>query len=340
LSCAEFKIPDHLAHGPLSAAEIAAKIGSEGKYVERVMFACAANGIFQLAKSEPGIKEPRFVNTALSAVLREDHPNSMRAMVGHNAEDVFASWGRLADFIANPKGPIAHDLAFPEYPFAKGGIWNKFEKNPASEAQFGKAMTSIDGIGANAMVADGPWAKFKRVVDVGGGRGHFLHRILSAHPSLSGVVLDRPPVIELAKKAFGSGGEFASAAGRVELQGGSFFEAADIPRAQDGDAFYMRYILHDWPTKETLTILKNVRAAMGGTNSTLLIGECALPDHDQVGVPPVMYQIDIQVRKRAFAGLGASPPCQSASSQVAAHSLTSRTCSLVLLHISPCVARR
>ena len=304
----EFKIPDLLANGPLSAAEIAAKIGSEGMYVERVMFACAANGIFKLAKSEPGVKEPRFVNTALSAVLREDHPNSMRAMVGHNAEDVYASWGRLADFLANPKGPIAHDLAFPYYPFAKGGIWSKFEINPASEEQFGKAMTSLDSLGANAMVADGPWAKFKRVVDIGGGRGHFLHRILSTYPSLRGVVLDRPPVIELAKKAYGSGGEFASAADRVELRGGSFFEAADIPRARDGDAFYMRYILHDWPTKETLAILRNVRAAMGGTNSTLLIGECALPDHDQVGVPPVMYQIDIQVRKQGSPG-GAQGIC-------------------------------
>ena len=290
----KFKIPDLLAEGPLSAAEIAVKIGSEAKYVERVMFACAANGVFQLAKSEPG-STPKFVNTALSAVLRVDHPNSMRAMVGHNAEDVYPSWGRLPDFIANPSGPIPHDLAFPEYPFAKGGIWAKFEAMPASEDQFGKAMTSIDSLGANAMVADGPWASFKRVVDIGGGRGHFVHRILSAHPTLTGVVLDRPPVIALAKQAFGPGGEFGSAAGRVELKGGSFFEASDIPLAQDGDVFYMRYILHDWPTKESLSILKNVRAAMGGSNSTLLIGECALPDHDTVGVPPVMYQIDIQM---------------------------------------------
>ena len=36
------------------------------------------------------------------------------------------------------------------------------------------------------MVADGPWAKFKRVVDVGGGHGHFMHRILEAHPEICG----------------------------------------------------------------------------------------------------------------------------------------------------------
>ena len=204
----KFKIPDLLASGPLSAAEVAAKIGSDPVYVERIMYACAANGVFKL------VAGPRFVNTALSAVLRVDHPNSVRGLVGHNAEDAYPAWGKLADFLSTgpdlSKASIAWDLAFPQYPFAKdqGGIWAKFEANPAQEDQFGRAMTSIDSIGAAAMVEDGPFAKFSRVVDVGGGRGHFVHRILQAHPQMRGVVVDRAPVVELAKKAWAA--EFAS----------------------------------------------------------------------------------------------------------------------------------
>jgi hypothetical protein len=57
----------------------------------------------------------------------------------------------------------------------------------------------------------------------------------------------------------------------------------------------MRFILHDWPIEEVLTILRNVRGVMGNSNSVLLIGECALPDHDTVGVPPAMYNIDVQM---------------------------------------------
>ena len=202
----KFKIPDLLASGPLSAAEVAAKIGSDPVYVERIMYACAANGVFKL------VAGPRFVNTALSAVLRVDHPNSVRGMVGHNAEDAYPAWGKLADFLSTgpdlSKASIAWDLAFPQYPFAKGGIWAKFEANPAQEDQFGRAMTSIDSIGGAAMVEDGPFARFSRVVDVGGGRGHFVHRILQAHPQMRGVVVDRAPVVELAKKAWAA--EFAS----------------------------------------------------------------------------------------------------------------------------------
>jgi hypothetical protein len=82
----------------------------------------------------------------------------------------------------------------------------------------------------------------------------------------------------------------------VSLEAGDMFKAATIPKGKDGDAYMMRYILHDWPTKDALAILKNVRTAMGSSkNSSLLIGECAIPDHDTIGVPPVMYQIDVQM---------------------------------------------
>ena len=249
----KFKIPDLLAHGPLSAAEIAAKIGSDAAVIKRIMFACAANGVFQLAP-DSGSTEPKFVNTALSAVLRVDHPNSMRAMVGHNAEDVYQSWGKLADYVANPKGPIAHDMAWPQYPFAKGGLWAKFEAQSESEDQFGRAMTAIDGLGANAMIADGPGrASLGRI---GGGRGHFLHRVLDAHPSLTGVVLDRPPVMRLPPRP-GGRPVFSSAAGRA-LKAGRSSRPRTSP-AQTGTWPYMRYILHDWPLKESLSILRNAR---------------------------------------------------------------------------------
>jgi hypothetical protein len=111
----KFKIPDLLAKGPHSAAEIAAAVGSDARYIERIMYACAANGVFQLAASQPG-KSHRFVNSALSAVLRVDHPNSMRAMVGHNAEDAYPMWGRLADFMPTPKAPLPGTSPSPATP--------------------------------------------------------------------------------------------------------------------------------------------------------------------------------------------------------------------------------
>ena len=39
---------------------------------------------------------------------------------------------------------------------------------------------------------------------------------------------------------------------------------------------------------------------MGDAKATLVVGECALPDHDVVGVPAAMYSIDLQVRPQTL----------------------------------------
>ena len=164
------------------------------------------------------------------------------------------------------------------------------------EEQFGKAMTALDGLGAVAMVDDGPWVKFKRAIDVSGGRGHFLHRLVSKFKNLEGILLDRPPVIALAKQAWVKDGHFGSTATeRVSFASGSFLKAESLPPAQDGDVFYARYILHDWPPAESELILRNIRKAIGSKKATLLIGECALPDHDTVGPVSAVYQVDLQM---------------------------------------------
>jgi hypothetical protein len=78
----KFKIPDAVATGPKTAAEIASATQTKDiSRVERLMFAMAAHGIFKLS-TPTADGTPRFVNSPMSAVLRSDHPNSMRGMLG------------------------------------------------------------------------------------------------------------------------------------------------------------------------------------------------------------------------------------------------------------------
>ena len=79
-------------------------MGSDASIVERLLYACAAHGIFQLTtptSSSTGggggggtAGAPRFVNTAKSAVLRKNHPNTQWAWAGHNAEDMLLPWAK------------------------------------------------------------------------------------------------------------------------------------------------------------------------------------------------------------------------------------------------------
>lgn len=49
--------------------------------------------------------------------------------------------------------------------------------------------------------------------------------------------------------------------------------ADTLPVAKDGDVWVMRLILHDWNDSDSVTILSNVRRAMGGADARLLIVE-------------------------------------------------------------------
>ena len=92
------------------------------------------------------------------------------------------------------------------------------------------------------------------IVDVGGGNGTLLRALLAEYPRLNGVLFDQSHVVE---------GVDLGVRGRVVA--GSFFES--VPG--DGDAYLLKWIIHDWDDEDSVTILRNVRAAGG----TLLVVE-------------------------------------------------------------------
>ena len=65
-----------------------------------------------------------------------------------------------------------------------------------------------------AIALDGPFGRFKRVLDVGGSRGHTLALILRQYPRVSAVLADLPPVIAGARPRWSAGGEYEDVADR------------------------------------------------------------------------------------------------------------------------------
>jgi hypothetical protein len=150
-------------------------------------------------------------------------------------------------------------------------------------------MTGLESLGGWAMAMDGPFAKLDgtRSIDVGGNLGHFLHKVLVANPKKQGILFDREPVRVNARKLWNETGGvyYDGVEERMTMVSGDFFNVDSIPDAQDGDIYYMRYILHDWPKKEAVEILRNIRTKMRSTKATLLIGEMAIPERSVVGAP-------------------------------------------------------
>ena len=59
--------------------------------------------------------------------------------------------------------------------------------------------------------------------------------------------------------------------------------ADTIPTGENGDAYLLRLILHDWNNEDSIAILSSIRQAMGTAKAKLLIVEVCLFSCPHVG---------------------------------------------------------
>jgi O-methyltransferase domain len=100
------------------------------------------------------------------------------------------------------------------------------------------------------------------IADIGGGIGTQLASILDAAPSPKGILFDQP---HLKSEAISHD--------RMEVVSGNFFES--VPRS--GDAYLLRWILHDWADPQALGILRTWHRSIKPTASLILV-ESLIPE--------------------------------------------------------------
>jgi SAM-dependent methyltransferase len=151
-------------------------------------------------------------------------------------------------------------------------IWEYYKENPEEGATFAGAMGGLSASVSAQVATRYDASRFARIVDVGGSQGVLLAGLLAAAPQATGVLFDRPEVIDKARPVITARG----LAGRMELVGGDFF--TEVPSG--GDLYVLKSVLHDWDDDHALRILANChRAAQPG--STLLLVEGVLPTEPQ-----------------------------------------------------------
>ena len=140
---------------------------------------------------------------------------------------------------------------------------------PVHSARFNDAMVGMHGAVAPAVVAAYDFSRFRSIVDVGGGKGALLTKILKACPQASGVLFDLPETEKHARDYIGASG----LSERCTFQAGDFFNC--VPRGHD--AYVLAHVLHDWVDNDAITILRKCREAMP-VGGRLLIIEAVLPE--------------------------------------------------------------
>ena len=244
-------LADRLHHVPASATELACAIGVDPDALHRLMRSLISIGVVRQTEGDG------FVLTAMGEYLRRDIAGTcapMAELIGR--PNFWAAWGDLLHAVQTGETAFDHVHGC--------NVWD-YRSRHADEARiFDRAMASGTERFAQAVLDVCDFGSFNHVVDVGGGDGMFLTKILERYPALHGTLFDQPHVIARAAasqsaQAFGN---------RYRAVGGDFFQG--VP--EGGDAYLLKWILHDWSDAASIDILKSCRRAMQ-PGARLLVAE-------------------------------------------------------------------
>ena len=251
---AKLGIADLLKDGPKLIDELADSTGANARNLYRVLRALSSRGIF----AETG--DGRFDLTPLAEPLQTVVPDSLSGWAIISGGEWHRAWGDLLNNVMT--GETALDKAFGM------GYWEYLAQNPEADEAFNQAMTDSNAMVLAAVMAAYNFDEIETIVDIGGGQGSLIAAILNAYPTIRGVLSDQPNMIASA----GSKLQQEGVAGRCDLVGGDFFQ--DIP--ENGDAYVLQRIIHDWDDEHAIAILKSCRRAMAG-DAKLLLVESVVP---------------------------------------------------------------
>ncbi|WP_335984376.1 MULTISPECIES: methyltransferase [Streptomycetaceae] len=243
-TAAQLGVADVLAQGPATAPELAKAVDADADSLGSVLQALTALGVF--TRDEQG----RYANSPLSEPLRSDHPESVRnlaallcGLYGH------AATGGLTEAVRTGTSvmPAAFGVSLYEY----------LDQHPDSARIFDRAMEDWARPIGTVLAEHVPFAGVRTVVDVGGGNGTLLKAILTAHPHLRGVCVDRPDTCRRAEAEL-------AASGSADLADRLTFQPADILHEvpAGGDLYILKNVLHDWSSESGVQILRNIRRAV------------------------------------------------------------------------------
>jgi len=244
---AKLGIADLLAEGPKSVDEIARVTGSDSPSLYRVLRALAAGGVFE---ELPG----RVFDLSPAAQgLRSNAAGSLRDLAIFWGEDWhWRVWGQSLYSVktGRPAWGLVHGNEVFEY----------FQANANKAEIFDRAMTSASNLAINAVLEAFDFSGIETLVDIAGGHGALLKSIVSANPSMKGILFDLPHVIDRARETVG-------VPERCQLVSGDFF--AGVPAG--ADAYIMKHIIHDWDDERALQILTNINRVMKDHARVLLV---------------------------------------------------------------------
>ena len=275
-AAARLRVADHIGRGAATTAALAEATGAHEPSLFRLLRALASLGV--LVETEPRT----FRCTEIGARLAADHPESMRGMaLFQGAPPHWAGWGAFESAVRTGRSSFesVHGMRFFDY----------LQTDPEFSEDFNDGMTSMSAAAAEAVVASYDFSGIGTLVDIGGGHGHLLARIVAAHPGLRGVVADLPHVVAGAPATFARHG----VADRCTAAPADFFEA--LPPA---DAYIAKHIVHDWDDAHAARILRSATRGLAPGGRVLIVDTVIEPGN----APSMAKLLDLEMLHATHGG--------------------------------------
>lgn len=249
---AELKIADLLAEGPMTCEQLAKETGTHERSLFRILRALASFGVF--AQNKRG----EFEMTEAAQTLRSDVVGSVRDWtILTGTMPSWQAFGQALEVVCTGKNGF--ELAHPGF----SNLYDYCQEHREFSETFIKAQNAWTRWQRDAILDAYDFSRFRRIVDVAGGRGSFMAGILTRCSQTTGVIFDQPETIEHTKVVISDAG----LADRCELVGGSFFD--EVPAG--GDAYVIKHVLRDWDDQSVIKILNNCHRAMPSDAVLLVI---------------------------------------------------------------------
>jgi demethylspheroidene O-methyltransferase len=271
-----------LQPGPLSAATLAARSSIAPDAMAALLEAAASLRLLERRGGQ------RYGLGPLGAAMLGNP--GISAMVEHHC----ALYADLADPVALLRGEIAERRLARYWPYAGGESRNDLSHDAVSP--YTALMSASQPMVAEMVLGACSFARYRCLLDVGGGDGSFLIAAGRAAPGLKLQLFDLPEVVAIAKERLAAAGIAAT------VTGGSFLRD---PLPRGADVVSLIRVLHDHDDDAAFTLLAAIRAALP-TGGALVIGEPMSEDSgtDAVSAYFGMYLYAMgSGRPRSFAAL-------------------------------------
>ncbi|CAI9100564.1 OLC1v1037690C1 [Oldenlandia corymbosa var. corymbosa] len=252
-------------HEKLTPTQIAAKLPTKNpnaaSMLDRMLHLLSNYDVFTCdvvedAREDGTVRYERIYG--LSPLGKFFLPDSEGHTIGHLAELVqdkifIGSWYGLGDAIL--EGGKAFEIIYGEHQFEYSVKDQRFNE------VFNKGLAGLTSTTIRYFLQEYEgFEGIKTLVDVGGGLGITIHKIVSKYPQIQGINFDLPHVVKDAPPYPG-----------VTHIGGDMFES--VPKA---DAIFIKGVIHDWTDDYCLKLLKNCFKALP-ENGKVIVVDFILP---------------------------------------------------------------